>query len=105
VVAGVDAQPSGRVEGVLFVSHSLLGVVGHNVFKHLSLGQQVAIVIVPEKPEPGGLVVKVVVYTEVVFAALLDTSFFTLFLHPLNYDISSSEDIGLTSILGLHHII
>jgi len=104
VVAGVDAQPSGRVEGVLFVSHSLLGVVGHNVFKHLSLGQQVAIVIVPEKPEPGGLVVKVVVYTEVVFAALLDTSFFN-FLHHLNYNISSSKDIGLTSILSLHHII
>lgn len=91
---------------MFFVGHGLLSIIRHDIFEHLCLRKEVAIVVVSEEPEPRGLMVKVVVYTEVVFATLLYTlAFLSFFLQFLNHVLSSSEDIGFTLLFGLHHVI
>jgi hypothetical protein len=62
------------------------------------LGKQVTVVVISKEPETRSLVVKVVVYAKVIFAAFLNSLTLLGFFYLLDDHISTLEDVCFISL-------
>ena len=101
----MDAQPLRWQKWMLFKCDSLVGIVTHNVLKHLLLREQLTCLTITEQPKARSLMVKVIVYAQVVFAHLTDSILFTSLLFFLHVDVNCNiiparKDICRNTLLG-----
>ena len=80
MVARVYAQLVAHEFGMLLKCHCLVGIVCHDILKHVLLCQDVSVLAVALQPESGRLMVKVICYCEIVHSDSLDILIYLLFV-------------------------
>jgi len=90
---------------VLFNGHSFVGVLSHDVFKHLLLSEQLALLVVAQKPKTGRVMVVVVSDGQVVRSKLLNCILMDQVFIPILHNVIATFKAVVTIIIRLHHLV